>query len=458
MTLEYVDRSHNPRLILIFAGWAMDSTPFRSLAKTGYDIAVASDYTSFDFDFGPIMAEYAEICIVAWSLGVVAADLCYPQLEARATLRIAVNGTVTPVDDRRGIPPTVFGGTLAGLSEQSLLKFYRRTAGSRKAFEAFQELMPQRSLQSVTEELATFYPPRDYGAARCPWDLAIISRNDAIFPPENMLRAWEGKPVEFIDEAHLPDFGKILERHVVNKQLVGSRFGKRRDSYESGASVQAEIVERLEKKMSGLGIDALIADTDSSVLEIGCGTGLLSRRLDRLAGGHVTMWDIVGESPVAGARRYFRRCDAETAIGTEAPASFDLIISASTVQWFNSPLHFLERAAEAVKPGGFIVLSTFSPGNLTEVEQCTGRSLPLLSADGWRASAPASLETIAVETYDYPVRFDSPIDVFRHLSRTGVNSLGSDVNLRTAMRNYPASNDGSATVTYRPLILVFRKK
>lgn len=170
------------------------------------------------------------------------------------------------------------------------------------------------------------------------------------------------------------------------------------------------------------------------------------------------MWDIVGESPVAGARRYFRRCDAETAIGTEAPASFDLIISASTVQWFNSPLHFLERAAAAVKPGGFIVLSTFSPGNLAEVEQCTGRALPLLSADGWRASAPASLETIAVETYDYPVRFDSPIDVFRHLSRTGVNSLESDVNLRTAMRNYPAGNDGSATVTYRPLILVFRKK
>ena len=40
--------------------------------------------------------------------------------------RVALNGTVTPVDDLKGIPQQVFEGTLEGLNEVALEKFIRR--------------------------------------------------------------------------------------------------------------------------------------------------------------------------------------------------------------------------------------------------------------------------------------------------------------------------------------------
>ena len=40
--------------------------------------------------------------------------------------RVALNGTVTPVDDLKGIPQQVFEGTLEGLNESTLEKFIRR--------------------------------------------------------------------------------------------------------------------------------------------------------------------------------------------------------------------------------------------------------------------------------------------------------------------------------------------
>ena len=56
----------------------------------------------------------------------------------------------------RGIPDDVFDGTLAGLDERNLTKFYRRVAGSRAAFESFSAKMPRRSVAELKEELASF--------------------------------------------------------------------------------------------------------------------------------------------------------------------------------------------------------------------------------------------------------------------------------------------------------------
>ena len=41
-----------------------------------------------------------------------------------------------------------------------------------------------------------------------------------------------------------------------------------------------------------------------------------------------------------------------------APDSVDMIISASTVQWFNSLPGFLERCAGVLAPGGLVVISS----------------------------------------------------------------------------------------------------
>ena len=175
----------NPRLILFFAGWAMDDKPFAHLARPGYDIAVIWDYRNLHIDWS-FTRPYSEICILAWSMGVYAATITTQAIDYKVTARIAVNGTITPIHNTHGIPEAIYHGTLDGLSERNLLKFYRRVCGSAQAYKDFCLNIPQRPLDQLRDELAAI---ETHSILANPvaerWDLAIISRDDAIFPPVN---------------------------------------------------------------------------------------------------------------------------------------------------------------------------------------------------------------------------------------------------------------------------------
>ncbi len=80
------------------------------------------------------------------------------------------------------------------------------------------------------------------------------------------------------------------------------------------------------------------------------------------------------------------RADAEimTALLTSDPAPA-AIISASTVQWFNSPRRFLRRALRALKPGAMLAISTFGPDTYRELAPFQQARPAYLSADDLRA-------------------------------------------------------------------------
>ncbi len=462
MKVKFITSSQSERLIIIFAGWAMDASPFVELCRPGYDIAVVWDYRSIDIDW-TFAAPYSEICVVAWSLGVYAAAISTYGIESRVTRRIAVNGTLFPVDNLRGIPEIVFKGTLDGLNDRNLQKFYRRVAGSQAAFDVFATHLPSRDIAELRCELEAFYPlPIIVNDPIRRWDVAIICREDAIFPAANQWRAWQGIPVEMIDGAHLPDFQGILDRYIVDKQRVGERFACGRPSYDGDASVQAGIVHRLEATLRRPELLSLMQTPGARVLEIGSGTGLLSNVLDAMCAtdAHLELWDLVGPSPVAG--RYFRETDAELQLLRTPSGSFDLIVSASTIQWFNSPTRFFAECARILAPDGYMLVSTFARGNLYQVEAVTGRGLPLLSAEEWSRAAERCFSVEVLDCYWHTLEFDSALDVFRHLKGTGVNSLGrgaaGEGTLRNALKRYAPDLDGLYRASYRPVILLLKKK
>ncbi|MDE6158068.1 MAG: DUF452 family protein, partial [Muribaculaceae bacterium] len=430
----------------------------------GYDIAVIWDYRSLTIDW-TFCNRYCEICIVAWSLGVYASAVTTHPIEQKVTRRIAVNGTLYPVDRLRGIPEATFAGTLDGLTERSLHKFYRRMAGSKERFDTFAATMPQRDIEGLKEELLSFYPfPLMPCTPVARWDTVIAGREDAIFPAVNQARAWYGYPVTFVDEPHLMDFQKIIDRYIIDKQRTGERFSKgMAGSYHDAASVQAAIVGRIDSLLGRADLSECMAHQDCHILEIGSGSGLLSRCL--YARKHrdalLEMWDLAAEAPFTGADVTFASTDAELGIWQCQSASVDIIASASTIQWFNSPTRFLTECQRVLKPGGYAVLSTFVKGNLNEVSQAGGRALPLLSASQWRAIIPDGLHLVYDCDYSHTLSFDSAIEVFRHLKATGVNSLdrtASDgASLRSILTHYREALDGRYRATYRPIILILHK-
>lgn len=459
MKAEITSSTGASRLIIIFAGWAMDARPFRSLKRRGYDIAVVWDYTSPEIDWS-FAESYGEVCIVAWSLGVAVADVATgitAPLEDRITLRLAVNGTTTPIDDTRGIPGAVFRGTAANLCGRSLQKFYLRTAGARR--QEFMAVAPERTVESAAAELDVFLRGELYPANPRPrgWSRAVVSSGDAVFPPENMIRAWESVPVDVADAPHWPDFQTILNHYIIDKENTAGRFAAGASSYDSNATVQRSIAQSLLSKAR----EALGADAPARILEVGCGTGILTRLVaESFGGAELEMWDLC-PAPWLGELGLVRSGDAEVMVRRTEAAAYGMVISASTIQWFNSPGHFLGRCSRALTPGGILAVSTFGPDNLCELSRHTGLGLPTMALEQWKKLKIDGLTLVGADQEHIQLRFDGPMDIFRHLKKTGVNSLGSNSTamLRKALNQMsPAGDDGGFELTYHPIYLIYKAK
>lgn len=214
------------RLLMLFCGWGTDSSIADNLSFSGYDTLAVWDYRDTRA-LGYRLERYDEIVVAAWSFGVAAAARFLadnPHLPV--TRRVAINGTLRPVSDTCGIPAAIFRGTLDGLCERSLTKFYRRMADGRHF------TPPRRPVDELADEL------RAIEALNVPhtrWDLAYISQGDRIIPADNQQRAWHDTPTRLLDGGHLPDFKAILSPLLIDKDLVASRFARAAATYDTAA-------------------------------------------------------------------------------------------------------------------------------------------------------------------------------------------------------------------------------
>lgn len=452
----FIDRSGNSGLLLIFAGWAMDHRPFSAIKCSGYDIAVIWDYRNDDISLD-LFSGYSEVTILAWSMGVWAASRIIPQSGLPVTLTIAVNGSYAPVDDRKGIPTDIFNATLEALTPASLTRFYRRMAGSSQGYERFKEQLPQRQADELADELRRI---ADTGPALglMRWDKAVISTRDAIFPAANLREAWTGhSEIIEIDAPHLPDFQWIIDRWIIDKSLVTERFSRSIHSYDSEASVQNRVADHLwalwQKHIDNRNIGSLI--------EIGYGTGYFtSLYASGINASTWRLWDLIPATIKLPAGCRPEQCDAETAILNVEPASVDVIVSSSAVQWFNSIGAFLSNCSKALKPGGLVVISTFGELTFRELAQAGAAPLPYVTETSLRALIPDTFDILELHQGIITRAFDTPADVMRHIQATGVNALRRSrptAELRRLLADYPLSH-GQAMLTYNPVYLILRRK
>ncbi len=205
MKQHFIIKNNQKHLLLFFAGWGMDETPFLQLHPTDKDWMLCYDYRSLEFD-ATTLQEYSEITLIAWSMGVwVASQIMKQHPSLPVSQSIAINGTPYPIHETKGISPAIFAGTLQGLNEQSLQKFQRRMCGSAADYQAFQTIAPRRPVEELKEELAAIQehylstPPSDFV-----WQKAIIGKHDRIFLPDNQWLAWRNKAdsLEYAEAAH----------------------------------------------------------------------------------------------------------------------------------------------------------------------------------------------------------------------------------------------------------------
>lgn len=461
MKHEFVKDLKSKRLILIFAGWGMDSNPFRHISRPGYDTLVVWDYRELAMDWS-VVARYDEIALIAWSMGVYAASMTIHSIDHLITAKIAVNGTLSPVNNLKGIPEAIFEGTANTLDERNLKKFFRRMCGDRATMEHFMSAAPTRPVDQLIDELRAIYPEPWFANPKVTrWDRAIIGRNDAIFPACNQQRAWSGTPVNVIERPHYIDLQEIADAYIIDKERAAERFDAGRSTYDDNSPVQYAIVDDLISDLYRLRLNRQIMLPGAVCLEIGCGTGALSRQLAQLTReGFLYLWDTNSEPPEGFACSRFVSCDAEIQLCRTQSGRFDVIASASTIQWFNSPARFLNECYRVLRPGGIVLLTAFLRGNMNELAAAGGVSLALPDRNQWETMIPAGFETLSIDTKDYDMTFDSPVEVLRHLKLTGVNGLNrstSNTNGLSLIHRYPRMLDDKCHLTYRTIRLILKK-
>lgn len=209
---------------------------------------------------------------------------------------------------------------------------------------------------------------------------------------------------------------------IPRKQDIADRFARSISTYETAGVIQREISEQLIKLIEPIEC--------GTVLEIGCGTGLLSSLLvERLRGCRFIYNDLSSEMerPLrqkVGTSGLFLPGDAER---IDWPRECSVIASASCIQWWEDPLSFFPKSYAALRQGGQLVFSTFLPGNLVELSAVTGVGLDYPDSEEIsRSLQSAGFRDLQLQQYRRVLYFPTLIELLRHLRDTGTNSLSSN--------------------------------
>lgn len=466
MEISFTTDRSSDKLIIIFLGWGMEPSALAGVTKPAYDIVAVSDYRTVGqpdawAELARLAAGYGEVVIVAWSFGVrAAADfLLNAENGLTITRRIAVNGTPAHIHDRMGIPEAIFKGTLANLSESTLRKFRRRMFASADAFAEFQSRDLKRTFDSLREELELFGHLAPVTDGNALFDIAVTGGQDAIFPPAGQLAYWGVDKVDFQPGMpHFPDFDMILRRHVIDKALVAERFSASSATYRDNAPVQTRVAARLWEYAAPYASGAL--DAGGPVLEVGVGKGLLTQTYAPVVDSRrMMLWDIADmDSTLLPEGAVVRQCDAEVSVRELADNSLSMLLSASTIQWFNNPEEFIRQGCRKLLPGGMLAVASFGPKTFREISDVTGTGLRYPDPEALARIARESGCRVAVSHEETSVqRFGSPRELLRHLKLTGVNAVSRGGGETAAAMRLLKSLGQSASepaLTYQPVYLV----
>lgn len=237
----------------------------------------------------------------------------------------------------------------------------------------------------------------------------------------------------------------------MNKELIKTRFAKNIDLYNSNADIQRQMALKL--------ISFAERKKYPDILEIGCGTGLMTQiALSNLEYSSYTANDIVEkcESRIKqiNPKINFVCSDIELISGNKQ-SKYDLILANASLQWVENFESTIKKIISLLNPGGTLIFSTFGQENFREIRYITGKSLRYYSKKELenllQEYSPIIEEEIRVKY------FKTPYEVLKHIKYTGVNSIENVCWTKSDMQKFSNSYNnlcsGHPTLTYHPLYI-----
>lgn len=241
----------------------------------------------------------------------------------------------------------------------------------------------------------------------------------------------------------------------MNKELIKKRFSRKLSTYNDNAHIQKQMAYKLIKMQEKQNI--------SSILEIGCGTGILtSLAVKTLSYSNYTALDIV-----SGCDKFIKEIDENIEFVVsdieeyveQNDKKYDLIISNASLQWIENLPEFIEKLTERLNPEGILLFTTFGIENFREIYYVLGKTLSYFSVKELREQLKKYNPVIEEEVRI--MAFKTPKEVLKHIQNTGVNALSSESWTKQDLVNFEKEYNVFCayhpTLTYNPIYVKIQK-
>jgi len=248
------------------------------------------------------------------------------------------------------------------------------------------------------------------------------------------------------------------------KKQIQRHFARAARSYNDQAMIQCRVADRLLDLVRGE-----LAQQPAAVLEIGCCTGLLTRRLLSLYPDIelLEVNDLVAEFKnflpwsACGGEMRFLAGDIET---IPLPRSYQLIISSSTFHWLHGLEPFFSRLKSHLLPGGLLAFSMYGPDNLAEIRNLIGKGLDYPSLARVSSLLEERFELCQALEKREELYFPGVAELLRHLRETGVNALPDPARNRGRLRSFSDEYERryrqrrGVRLSYHPMYFLARRR
>ncbi len=207
MKTRWLEHGKSTRLIIFCNGCGMDERPFAPIRSMESDVLMVYDYTEMTPPpvVDSLFDEYQEINLIGWSMGVWAGQQLFGDRRHNFSTTIAINGTLSPIDDRFGIPRHDFSQMAMEYDDTACLTFYRLMCREKAILKPFLANKPVRSLKDQQGELQSLLEQvENMDVDDSLYDIVCISKNDFIMPTANQHRFWSSRPILHLDGYHFP--------------------------------------------------------------------------------------------------------------------------------------------------------------------------------------------------------------------------------------------------------------
>lgn len=232
------------------------------------------------------------------------------------------------------------------------------------------------------------------------------------------------------------------------------RFVKVSHLYNDNAHVQRRMARLLISYIKNHHQDSF-----DKILEIGCGTGILTDLISReLSYNELHLCDL-DEFLMFKGKYKFLKGDIEE---INLQDRYDLIISNAVFQWLRDVRGLILRLRANLTDGGFFAFTTFGQLNLREVKETTSVGLDYYSVDWYKMQLSQYFKILYAGEEVLQLYFHSPVHVLKHMKYTGVNSIRKMTWTKNHLNNFIASYEKYKTekgylLTYHPLYFILKK-